>query len=98
MSRLSKENPIVLRIEHGHPGYADHQLIATRDSLRAFIAGVLTKIDAAGEKTGRVQSVECTLAHERADHVYVSFHTASQEQVERYHSRRRFPKAVKQVC
>jgi len=84
---MSKENPIVFRIEHGHPGYADHQVIATRDSLRSFIAGVLTKIDAAGEETGSVESVECTLAHERSDHVYVSFHVASKEDVERYHTR-----------
>ncbi len=77
----------MLRIKHGHPGFADHQVIATRDSLRAFIAGVLTKIDATAEKTGPVESVECTLAHERSDHVYVSFHVASKDDVERYHTR-----------
>jgi len=87
MSTLSKKNPIVLRIEHGHPGYVDHQVIATRDSLRSFIVGVLAKIDAIPEKTDTIESVECTLAHERSDHVYVSFHVASKENVERYHTR-----------
>ena len=87
MSTLSKKNPIVLRIERGHPGYVDHQVIATRDSLRSFIAGILAKIDAIPEKTETIESVECTLAHERSDHVYVSFHVASKENVERYHTR-----------
>ena len=87
MNRLSKSNSVVLRIEHGHPGYADHQIIGTREALRTLAADVLHELDAKGEQIGVVKSVECTLAHERADHVYVSFHTASSEEVERYHTR-----------
>jgi len=86
MSRLSKRNPIVLRIEHGHPGYTDHQVTATRDTLRTFITRVVSKLDVAGEKPGLVESVECTLAHERADHVYLSFHVVTEDDVERYHT------------
>lgn len=87
MNTLSKNNPVVLRVEHGHPGYADHQVIATRDTMRTLLSDVLRKLDAAGENQGRVESVECTLANERSDHVYVSFHTASKGEVERYHTR-----------
>jgi len=98
MNKLSRTNSTVLQIKCGHPGYADHQIIATRDTMRTLIAGVLQKLDAAGDKTCRVESIECTLAHERADHIYVSFHTASQEDMEKYHTRIaavRLRKAVK---
>jgi hypothetical protein len=87
MSRFAKANSIILRAEHGHPGYADYQVIGTPNAMRTLVSDVLRKLDVAGETSGRVESVECTLAHERADHVYVSFHIASKEDVERYHMR-----------
>jgi hypothetical protein len=85
--KMTQKNPVVLRIEHGHPGYVVHQIIATQDDLRGLVTDVLQHLDSTGGKTGRLKSIGCTLANERADHVYVSFHTATAEDVERLHER-----------
>jgi hypothetical protein len=100
MKELPQTNPIVLRLKHGHPGYRDHQIVATRDNMKSFLEGVLGRLETAGDKPGKIKSVECTLAHERADHIYVSFHTASPAEIRKDHSRApavRLRKALKAI-
>ena len=89
MSELPQTNPIVLRLKHGHPGYRDHQIVATRDNMKSFLEDVLVRLETAGDKLGKIKSIECTLAHERADHIYVSFHTVSPAEIKGDHGRPR---------
>ena len=100
MNELPQTNPIVLRLQHGHPGYRDHQIVATPDNMKSFLEDVLSRLETAGDNLGKIKSVECTLAHERADHIYVSFHTASPAEIRGDHSRApavRLRKALKAI-
>jgi hypothetical protein len=84
---MKKKNEVVLNIAHGHPGYVDHQIVTTPDAMRKLASGLLEQLDIADNKLGTLQSIECTLAHKRADHIYLSFHTTSKESIENYHKR-----------
>lgn len=84
---MSKANDVVLKIQHGHPGFSDHQIIGTPETIRALATDILSALDSSHGKTGRIKTIPCTLANNTTERVSVSFQSATETEIDEYHKR-----------